>query len=168
LRNHPNRAIIKYTENMKGNKNRIKVLNFQRKSSKDVEKLIKKQIPSLIVFDLLDGLSGFDKYLGSEGNCAEKYGALYQWARIIATETCPCIIVSQLNRNGNNEPYPAMTELSGSGEKKQGAGTALIMLGSLQGNDIQRYISTPKNKIGGGKGFRREIKFNPLTSRFSD
>ena len=165
---YPESAILKYTEKMKGNKNRIKVLNYQRKSIKDVEDLCKTNPPSLIVFDLLDAISGFDKYLGSEGNSAEKYGALYQWARTIATEYCPIIAVSQLNRNGNDNMYPPMTELSGSGEKKQGAATAMLMLGSQQGNDTERYLSTPKNKIGGGKGFRRAISFDPLRSLFRD
>lgn len=158
-------AILRYTEKMKGNRNRIKVLNYQRKSVKDIENLIRKQPPSLIVFDLLDHISGFRT---AEGDSVEQYGHLYQWARTIATEICPVIAISQLNRNGNDSMYPPMTELSGSGEKKQAAATAMIMLGSQQGNDTERYLSTPKNKIGGGKGFRCPIKFDPLRSRFND
>lgn len=165
---YPEKATLKYTEKMNGNKNRIQVLNYQRKGIKDVEKLCKVNPPSLIVMDLLDAFQGFERHMGSEGNSAERYGALYQWARVIATETCPVIAVSQLNRNGNDNPYPPMTELSGSGEKKQGAATAMIMLGSVQGNDTERYLSTPKNKMGGGKGFRCPVKFDPLRSRFSD
>lgn len=159
-------AILKYTEKMHGNKNRIRVLNFQRKGIKDVENLIKKHPPKLIVFDLLDHLQGFDKYVGSEGSVVEKYGALYQWGREIATKYCPVIAVSQLNRNGNDNPYPPITEMSGSGEKKQAAATAIIMLGGMEGNSTERYLSTPKNKISGSKGFRRQVAFDPLRSRF--
>lgn len=161
-------AILSYTEKMHGNKNRIKVLNYQRKSIKDVEKLCKSNPPSLIVFDLLDAIQGFDKYLGSEGNAVEKYGQLYQWARVIATEVCPVIAISQLNRNGNDTCYPKMTELSGSGEKKQGAATCMIMIGSEEGNSTERYLSTPKNKISGNKGWRYKVTFDNQRSRFKD
>ncbi len=168
LRKFKDSAEDKYIKIMNGNKNRIRVLNYQRKSVKDVEKLIKRNPPSLIVFDLLDAVTGFDKLLGSEGNSAERYGALYQWARVIATEYCPVLAISQLNRNGNNEPYPAMTELSGSGEKKQGAATFQLMIGSLEGNNTERYLSCPKNKISSEKGWRRQVRFNPTRCRFED
>lgn len=165
LTSHMEKAIIKYTEKMHGNANRIQVLNFQRKSIKDVEKLIKKRPPALIVFDLLDHIKGFSSTHDDEST---RYGQLYQWARELATQVCPILAISQMNRNGNDNPYAPMTELSGSGEKKQAAGTAMIMIGSVQGNDTERYLSTPKNKIGGGKGFRASVKFDPVKSRFSD
>ena len=152
---------------MHGDKNRIQVLNFQRKSIKDVEVLCKKNPPSLIVFDLLDAIQGFDKYLGGEGNTVERYGALYQWSRIMATEVCPVIAISQLNRKGNDNCYPNMTELSGSGEKKQAAATCMIMIGSLEGDNAERYLSTPKNKISGDKSWRVKVKFDNLRSRFN-
>lgn len=168
LIHYPEQAIEKYTEKMNGNKNRIQVLNYQNKTVKDVEERIKNKLPSFIVFDLLDHIQGFSEYLGKEGNSVEQYGHLYQWARVIATKYCPVLVISQLNRNGNDSPYPAMTELSGSGEKKQAAASVMIMLGSSEGNDTVRYISTPKNKIGGGKSFRRQIAFSPTTCQFSD
>ncbi len=165
LINYPDDAIIKYTKKMNGEPNRIKVLNYQRHSTKDVERLIKTNPPSLIVFDLLDHISGFKSL---DGDTVEQYGHLYQWARVMATEVCPVIAITQMNRNGNDNMYPPMTELSGSGEKKQAAATAMIMLGSLQGNDTQRWLSTPKNKIGGGKGFRKEVYFDAIRCRFKD
>lgn len=165
---HQEQAIIKYTEKMHGDKNRLQVLNYQGKSIKDVETKITSRPPSFIVFDLLDHINGFDNYLGKEGNSAEKYGHLYQWARVLATLYCPILIISQLNRNGNDNPYPAMTELSGSGEKKQAAASAMIMLGSQEGNDSVRYLSTPKNKVGGGKSWRRQIGFDPIKCQFTD
>ncbi len=168
LTEHTKAAIVKYTQKMNGNKNRIKILNYQDKSIQDVENVCKKHAPSLIVFDLLDHLKGFDNFMGQEGNSAERYGQIYQWARMIATKVCPVIAISQLNRNGNDTCYPKMTELSGSGEKKQAAATLMLMLGSEEGNSTERYLSTPKNKMSSNKGWRYKISFDPAKCRFQD
>lgn len=168
LTEHTKAAIVKYTQKMSGNKNRIKILNYQDKSIQDVENVCKKHPPSLIVFDLLDHLKGFDNFMGQEGNSAERYGQIYQWARMIATKVCPVIAISQLNRNGNDTCYPKMTELSGSGEKKQAAATLMLMLGSEEGNSTERYLSTPKNKMSSNKGWRYKISFDPAKCRFQD
>lgn len=161
-------AILKYIKLMNGDKNRIKVLNFQRKSIKDVEDLIKTNPPSLIIFDLLDHINGFDRYMGKEGNATERYGALYQWARTIATEVCPVLGISQLNGDGNNEPYPSITNLRGSRVDKQAAATFQLIIGGMEGNSIERYLSMPKNKISTNKGWRTQVTFDPLKNRFTD
>lgn len=166
LRTYSKKAIEKYKEKMKGDINRIKVMNFQRKSVRDVENLIKKKPPSIIVFDLLDHIRGFDKYMGKDGNMTERYGALYQWAREIATQHCPVLAISQLNGDGNNEPYPSITNLRGSRVDKQGAATFQLIIGGLEGNSTERYLSMPKNKISSNKGWRAQVKFNPQKCRF--
>lgn len=168
LRKFPEKATEKYTEKMNGNKNRIRIMNFQRKSTKDVEDLIKKNPPKLIVFDLLDGLKGFEKFMGGDGNVTERYSQLYQWAREIATQYCPVLAISQLNGDGNNEPYPTITNLRGSRVDKQAAATFQLIIGSLEGNNTERYLSMPKNKVSSEKGWRRQVTFDPLRSRYKD
>ena len=168
LRKFTDSAQKKYVDMMGGCKNRIRVLNFQRKSTKDVEDLIKRNPPSLIVFDLLDGLRGFEKYMGEGGNVTERYSQLYQWAREIATSYCPVLAISQLNGDGNNEPYPTITNLRGSRVDKQAAATFQLIIGSLEGNNTERYLSMPKNKISTNKGWRSQVSFNPTRCRFED
>lgn len=168
LRKHTKDAIIKYTEKMQGNKNRIKVLNFQRKNTKDVENLIKNHAPSLIVFDLLDSLIGFENYMGKEGNSTERYGQLYQWAREIATNYSPVLAISQLNGDGNNEPYPSIINLRGSRVDKQAAATFQLIIGGMEGNSVERFLSMPKNKINNNKGWRAMVTFDSLRARFRD
>ena len=133
-----------------------------------VESIIKEKPPSLIVFDLLDHVEGYNQFLGKEGNTTERYSALYQWARTIAAEHCPVIAVSQLSGEGNNEPFPSMAWLAGSRVAKQSAATVMLMLGSREGNSTDRFLSAPKNKISSNKGWRASIKFDPQRSRFSD
>ncbi len=168
LRKFTASAQQKYIDLMKGNKNRIRVMNFQRKSTKDVEDIIKQNPPSLIVFDLLDGLRGFEKYMGGDGNVTERYSQLYQWAREIATSYCPVLAISQLNGDGNNEPYPTITNLRGSRVDKQAAATFQLIIGSLEGNNTERYLSMPKNKATSEKSWRRSVTFDPLRSVFKD
>lgn len=168
LRKFPEKAKAAYMKKMKGNINRIRIMNFQRKSVRDVENLIKERPPSLIVFDLLDGLNGFEKYMKGDGGAHERYNHLYQWAREIATQHCPVLAVSQLNGDGNNEAYPTITNLRGSRVDKQAAATFQLIIGGLEGNSTERYLSLPKNKITSNKGFRAQVKFDPIRSRFSD
>lgn len=168
LSRYTDKATEKYLEKMKGDKNRIKVLNFQRKSTKDVERLIKNNPPSLIVFDLLDHIRGFDRLVGSEGNVTERYNALYQWAREVATSTCPILAISQLNGDGNNEPYPSITNLRGSRVDKQAAASFQLIIGGKEGNSTERFLSMPKNKISSNKGWRQQVRFDPLRNRFID
>lgn len=168
LKKWPDKAVAKYEQLMKGNKNRIKVLNFQRKSTRDVEKLLKVNPPSLIVFDLLDHINGFNNLLGKEGNATERYGALYQWARTIATEACPVLAISQLNGDGNDQEYPSITNLRGSRVDKQSAATFQLIIGSREGDNNTRYLSMPKNKVSSNKSWRAVVSFDPIRSRFSD
>ncbi len=168
LRKFPEKAKEKYLEKMNGDLNRIRIMNFQRKSTRDVEDLIKRKPPSLIVFDLLDGLRGFEKFMGGDGNVTERYSQLYQWAREIATQHCPVLAITQLNGDGNNEPYPTITNLRGSRVDKQAAATFQLIIGSLEGNNTERYLSMPKNKISTEKGWRRQVSFDPLRCRFKD
>jgi replicative DNA helicase len=158
-------AIIKYIDKMKGNKNRVEIRNIQGWSAKDVELLVKKRCPTLLVIDLMDNLKGFDRYSNSEGSF-ELYNRLYQWGREIATNYCPVLGVSQMNGDGEDEMYPKMSKLRGSRVDKQMSATFQLMIGSLQEDNSTRYLSMPKDKVTGRKGWKAVVKFDPLRSRY--
>lgn len=158
-------AIRKYTEKMHGNKNRLQIVDIQGWSTRDIEAVIKKKTPKLLIIDLLDHVIGFEAYLNKE-NSTERYNKLYQWGREIATKYCPTLAVSQMNREGNDNMYPAMTSLRGSGVDKQAAATFMLFIGSLEGDPTNRYFSMPKNKINSNKGWRAQVHFDPNKSRF--
>lgn len=146
IRSWSKEAEAKYKELMKGNKNRIRILDIQGWSAKQIEQLIKKRCPKLAVIDLVDNINGFDKYSNKESSW-EKYGKMYQWCREIATQYCPILGVTQLNGDGEDSMYPKMTQLRGSRVEKQAACTALLTIGSIIGDNRTRYLSFPKSKV---------------------
>lgn len=159
------KAIEKYKQAMHGDRNRIIITDIQGKHIKDIERLVKERPPALIVFDMLDHLRGFEKYVSTEGS-HERFGQLYQWARELSSKYCPIIATSQLNREGSNCMYPDITNMKGSGVDKQAAAVYLLMIGALQGDDNTRFLSTPKFKLGAGKGWRTQVTFDSARSRF--
>lgn len=158
-------AMLRYTEKMKGDKNRLQIVDIQGWNTSKIEDLLKQKKPKLLIIDLLDHVLGFDKYLNKE-NSTEKYNQLYQWAREIATKHCPVIGVSQMNKEGYDSMYPPMTALRGSAIDKQAAATAMIFIGALEGDASTRFLSTPKNKINANKNWKAQVSFNPTKSRF--
>lgn len=154
-----------YLNKMHGNKNRLKILNIQGWSAKDVENRIKKHVPKLIVLDMIDKINGFDSFSNKE-NGGEKYQKLYDWCLETAVKYCPVIGVSQLNGDGEDEMYPNITSLRYSRVDKQAAATLMIMVGHQAGNNKTRYLSCPKNKINSNKSWKAIVKFDPDTSRF--
>lgn len=166
LRKHKESAIIKYKEKMKGDVNRVVIKDIQGWNVKDIEKLIKKRVPKLLVIDLLDHVSGFNSYNSKESGSFEIYNRLYQWGREIATQYCPVLGVSQMNGDGEDQMYPPMSKLRGSRIDKQAAATFQLMIGSINNDNTVRYLSMPKNKINSNKGWKVSVKFDPERSRF--
>jgi hypothetical protein len=154
-------------------KDKIKVINIMRMSPTDIEDLIAKHAPSLVVIDQLDNVRGFEKQ--SNGS-HERYGFLYNWAREMAALYCPIIAVSQcdatvMSGRVGEEPRGqskiGMHQLRGAKVDKQATADYIITIGSdLQSENI-RYINIPKNKLNGLK-LHGPVSFNPMTGRFSD
>lgn len=167
LRKYPEKAQEAYIKKMNGDINRIKVIDIKGKSTKDIERIIKNHNPGLILIDMLDKVRGFEIYLKGESGTTERYNQLYAWAEQMA-DVAPLIATSQLNGDGCNEAYPQMTNLRGSRVDKQANAAAMIIMGALEGNQTERYLSTPKNKLSGNESWKSPVKFDPLRSRFMD
>lgn len=165
LRNSKERAIIKYKELMNGKEDRIRVINVQGWTARDIEVLLKTHCPALLFIDLLDNLNGFDKYSTKESSF-EKYGKLYQWGREMATKYCPVLGITQLNGDGENVQYPDMSKLRGSRVDKQGAATFQLMIGSVISDNRTRYLSMPKNKMNSNQSWKCIVNFDPDKSRY--
>lgn len=160
-------AIKQYSKLMKGNKNRVQIIDIQGWTAKDIEKVIKAKPPKLLIIDLIDNLSGFDKYANKE-SAGEKYTKLYQWCREISTKICPIIGLTQLNGEGEDEMFPKMSQLRMSRVDKQAACTVQLMIGSKTGDGRTRYLSTPKNKVNGNKQWKGIVNFDPERSLYLD
>lgn len=161
---HKDKAKETYSKLMNGNPNRIKIMDIQGKHIKDIERMMKTNPPRLLVFDMLDHITGFEKYATNEGS-HERYCKLYQWARELSSQYCPIIATSQLNREGSNCMYPEIVNMRGSGVDKQAAAVVVLMIGCLTGEDDVRYLSTPKFKLGHNKSWRAQVRFDSQRSR---
>lgn len=155
-----------YIKKMNGNKNRIRILDIQGWTAKQIENLIKKKPPKLLAIDLVDNIRGFDKFLNQESSW-ELYARLYQWCRELATKYCPVLGVSQLSKEGENNMYPSSTQLRGSKIDKSAACTALLTIGSIIGDNTTRYLSFPKTKLRPDiNDWKATVKVDMLRSRY--
>lgn len=167
IRKWPHEAVKAYTKLMKGDPTRIKVIDSQRRSVYWVESIIKRKKPKFIVFDLLDDIVGFDKFVDSSGGgSTERFNRLYKWARQIATLYAPVIAITQLNKDGANSLYPKGDQLRGSAIDKQGAATHVITIGKHPSNNTVRYLSMPKEKNDLDANWHVAVQYDQSKSRY--
>ena len=137
-----------------------------------LSRIFKEYGPSLIVFDQLDKVHGFDK----EAREDLKIGKLYEWARDMSkVQNCPVIAVSQVDGTGEGQKWLNMNQLRGSKTDKAGEADAIITIGkdSDPKNENQRYIHVPKNQLFGGprtqEAYRHgyfEVQIMPSIARY--
>ncbi len=117
-------------------------------SVKKLNALFEEYNPSLIVFDQLDKVQGFDKAERED----LRIGNLYEWARELAKKYGPVLAVSQIDGSGEGQKWLHMNQLRGSKTDKIGEADAIVTIGKspdpADGN--KRYISVVKNKLFGG------------------
>ncbi len=156
-----------------GGMNKILVVNVSGKHAKDIEKFVKQHTPSIIVFDQLDHVSGFEK---KSALPVDRLKHLYQWARELASENCPALAVSQCDRTVmkgsvseqvETQKYIGMHQLDGSKIAKQSAADFIITIGCDLNAENIRYINIPKNKLHGRK-LKLPVNYDPITGRYTD
>jgi len=153
-------------------KDMIRVVNIMRHSISNLENLIAKVNPSLIILDQIDNIKGFEK---NSYATHERYGLLYQWAREIAAYHCPVIGVTQTDatvmKGGvidevRGQQYVGMHQLKGSKVDKQAATDFIITIGSDLMSENVRYLNIPKQKSG--RNMKGPVNFNPETGIFTN
>lgn len=137
-----------------------------------VEKLCKQNKPSLIIFDQIDKITGFD-------NDREdlKLGAIYQWARELAKEYCPVIAVCQSDGSGEGVRWLTMSNVANAKTAKQAEADWILGIGRVNdpGFDNLRFLHLSKNKLMGDSDTipdqrhgRREVLIEPHLARYKD
>lgn len=115
-------------------------------SKTKVEKMCRTVKPSLIIFDQLDKITGFD-------NDREdlRLGAIYQWARELAKEYAPVIGVCQADGSGEGQKWLTMANVSSAKTSKQAEADWILGVGKQNeiGYDQIRYLHLSKNKLLG-------------------
>lgn len=137
---------------------------------KQIEELCKTLNPGIIVIDQLDKVHGI-----KADRPDLMYKALYQWARVLANEYGPTIVVSQADAEAEGQRWLTQNRLDGSKTAKQGEADALIMIGKDDDPkyEYSRFISIAKNKLAGGpksvesmRHGRVEVTINPEVARY--
>ena len=145
---------INLLRDLEGNRDRFHEItkgNIKLKDSasihyKQVEKLCDKLKPSLIVFDQIDKLKGFD-------NDREdlRLGAIYIWARELAKLHAPVIGVCQADGTGEGQRWLTMANVANAKTSKQAEADWILGVGKVNdtGYDNLRFMHLSKNKLWG-------------------
>ena len=120
-----------------------------------VEAVLEQQQPSLVIFDQIDKIYGFDN---------DRYdlelGQRYQWARELAKAYCPIIGVTQADASGENVKYLSMSNVANAKTAKQAEADWILGIGSSQNDDFKlyRYFNISKNKLLGDANTNPELR----------
>lgn len=130
------------------NSQQIFVYDIHDYYSHDIEKLIEKEKPKIVVFDMIDNV----KFVGHNhlgGTRTDQIlETMYQWARGLGVKhDCAMLATSQVSQDGEGLKFPTLGMLKDSKTGKQGACDFVMMIGCEDKNSDRRYISTPKNKL---------------------
>jgi len=139
---------------------------------KTVEALCRRHKPSLIIFDQIDKIVGFD-------NDREdlKLGAIYIWGRQLAKEYCPVMAVCQSDGSGDGVRWLTMANVANAKTAKQAEADWILGIGKVNdpGYDNLRFLHASKNKLDGGplsipdqRHGRREVLIEPNVARYKD
>ena len=155
-----------------GGADRIKFYSRPTFSVRDVEEVLAKYNPSLIVFDQLRKVKGFNK---EAHNDIGRMELLFQQAREWSKEYGPVINVHQAGGSAEGKQYIEMNEVYGSQTAIQGESDAIVTIGRTHepGYEYSRFIYVPKNKMSGGpksdeslRNGKFEVRINPKIARF--
>lgn len=141
-------------------------------SRRDIEKLCKRYRPSLIIFDQIDKITGFD---------ADRedllLGAIYQWARDLAKMYGPVIGVCQADGSGENTRWLTMGNVANAKTSKQAEADWILGIGAIHdtGWEQIRFLNISKNKLAGDKDTdpklrhgKMEVLIQPEIARYKD
>lgn len=167
---HQNKELNTAYANAVGGAEQLKVYDVHDLLSHEIEDLIKRENPGVVVFDMIDNIkfSG-SNHLGGE-RTDQLLETMYQWARVLGVKhDCVIIATSQISADGEGKQWPNQSMLKDSRTGKQGAADVILMIGKTGDSDA-RYLSTPKNKLArsGCKDPRAEVLFDGVRSRFHE
>lgn len=155
-----------------GGEARIQVKDIHTFTHVEVEELIRKTRPAVVVFDMIDNIH----FVGGQINNGERTDqileAMYQWARSMGVRYgFVGIATSQISAEGEGERYPRQTQLKDSRTGKQGACDFIVTGGFDPNLPNIRFIGTTKNKIkleGASGNPQAMVKFDQDRSQFAE
>ena len=166
---HKQENLDKYREITKGN---LKIYDEAQIHRSDVERLIARYDPVLVVFDQIDKIKGF-----SADRPDLVYGRIYQWARELAKGGRAIIGTCQADGTGEGVRWLTMAHVAEAKTSKQAEADWILGIGKSHdaGTDDVRYLNISKNKLLGDTGTdprerhgRFPVFINPTIARYED
>lgn len=151
---------------------RIKIMDVHGFWNYEVEDVIKKERPALVVYDMIDNIKFAGMNAGSRTD--QVLEQMYSWAREACVKYDAIgMCTSQISNEGDGLLHPTLGMLKDSKTGKQGACDFQIMIG--RSNDFNsetvRGIGIVKNKLrvdGKSGDPRAEVIFDGNRSRYRD
>lgn len=153
-------------------KSKFRLVDSALISKEQVEKICKATNPSLIVFDQIDKIKGFD---------ADRedlhLGKIYIWARELAKQYCPVIGICQADGTAEGQKWLTMDNVANAKTSKQAEADWILGMGKThaEGAEYIRYLNISKNKLLGDNDTlpylrhgRFEVLIHPEIARFKD
>jgi replicative DNA helicase len=137
-----------------------------------VEKLCARLKPSLVVFDQIDKITGFEA-----DRTDLQLGAIYIWAREIAKEHAPVIGICQADGTGEGIKWLTMGHVANAKTSKQAEADWILGIGRSNdpGFDYIRFMHLSKNKLRGDPDTNRQLRHDrwevllePEKARYTD
>ncbi len=115
---------------------------------KHVEKLCERYKPSLVIYDQIDKITGFDSDREDL-----RLGSIYQWARELSKAYCPSIGVCQADGTGEGASWLTMGNVANAKTSKQAEADWILGIGKRNdaGYERLRFMHLSKNKLPGDK-----------------
>jgi hypothetical protein len=161
-----------YNSYMKLTKGKIKLYDSASVTKWQVDRIVKELKPSLIVFDQIDKIKGFN----ADRNDL-RLGSIYIWARELAKSHCPVIGICQSDVSGEGKKWLTMDNVAESKTSKQAEADWILGLGKTHelGTEFNRYLHLSKNKLSGDddtdpslRHGKLEVLIQPDIARYCD
>lgn len=142
-------------------------------SKQFVERVCRQYKPSLVIFDQIDKIVGFQADREDL-----KLGAIYQWGRELGKELNYATIgVCQADGSGEGQKWLTMANVANAKTSKQAEADWILGIGKTNdiGYEALRYLHASKNKLAGDldsdptmRHGRAEVLINPSIARYED
>ena len=135
-----------YAEFIKRTSGRIKIFDSASTHKRQIESICKEFKPSLIIFDQIDKIKGFDADREDL-----RLGAIYIWARELAKIHAPIIGVCQSDVTGEGKKWLDMSNVANAKTSKQAEADWILGIGAVHDIGLEhiRYLHLSKNKLSG-------------------
>lgn len=159
----------KFREITRGN---IRLFDSAAIHRTEVERICEDLQPTLIVFDQIDKIKGFQ-----DDREDLRLGAIYIWARELAKQYAPVVGVSQASGEGEGIKYLSMDHVSNAKTAKQAEADWILGIGKSHDPDFEhiRHFSICKNKLAGDpdtdpalRHGRIDVEIKPEIARYKD